>query len=184
MKKIITLAFLLSAFCSVAQQAGVYYTFLNGGTNNVLGASTNIYGVTMTNINGLTTNVFVNPTLVVACAEHPNFGVQVSYSCASATATNGAIVLHQFRSFDNGNTFESKFYALQTNNFPTWQEAAAAGSPAGFTNRTACFDITNANATHIGFTLENTHATLLVSNVTVSYVLPSTRVYEQSALPY
>ncbi len=175
MKKLFSILALVSALAipATAQQAGVYTTFLNGGTNAIAAVTTNIYGVTLTNGYGLVTNIFVNPTLVVPCAEHPNFGVQVSYSCAAATATNGAIVLHAFRSFDNGNTYESKFFNLQTNNFPTWQEATFAG--LGFTNRTACFDISAPNATFVGFTLENAHASLTVSNVTFTYVLPSTR---------
>jgi hypothetical protein len=161
-KKLFTLAILSATLCARAQQAGVFTTFLNGGTNTVP---------------ALTTNTYANPPLIEACSEHPHFGFYLSCSCAAPTATNGSIVVKGFRSFDNGNSFE-------TNPWQTWTNAFPVAPTKGFTNWPACFDCFATNATHILFQIGNTDTSLDVSNVTVIFHLPSTRVYAVPARGY
>jgi hypothetical protein len=161
-----------------SQVPGIYPTPFNGATNQLIaGLSTNAYTKSVTNVgaDGFT-NVINFPTNVVACSDHPNLGLTITYGQnAAASATNGIVTFSLSRSFDNGNTFETTPFRILTNTPPT--------AANGYTN-TYLFDIQVTNATHIAIVQSaNTGAvaSASVSNVLATWNLGQPRTYTEAA---
>lgn len=160
------LAILAIAPNAGAQVAGNYSTTFVGGTSSLGAATTNTY--VMGYVNGTNANA---PTL--NCSEHPDVGLIVYYAGTTAF-TNGNFKLSVFRSYDNGNTYETTAFTNISIALPT------VGG-AGTTNETV-FDlrVPNANQLAIG-SIGNTCAAGYATNVYVNWNINTPRHLKQDA---
>ncbi len=128
---------------------GGVFTLLNGGTNNLTGATTNAVS-----------------NLVIACYGHYAVGVTLGYNAWLSTATNGNVVLGLERTYD-GLNYETTPYCYLTNALPTAVQWAA-----GQTNPVVNFDLPglqNARAVQIVSEANTGASAAWITNLLVEY---------------